>query len=39
MGGIDRHALCIVGVILGNGCVFILGLGDTFVKEQIITAA
>jgi hypothetical protein len=37
MGGIDCHAICIVGVILGNGCAFILGLGDTVVKEQIVT--
>jgi hypothetical protein len=37
MGGIDRHALCIVGVVLGDGCVFILGLGDAVVKEQIVT--
>ena len=39
MGGIDCHVLCIVGVVLGNGCVFILGLGDAVVKEQIITFA
>ncbi len=37
MGGIDFHVLCIVGVLLGNGCAFILGLGDAAVKEQIIT--
>ncbi len=39
MGGIDCYVLCIVGVILGNGCAFILGLGDAVVKEQIITFA
>ncbi len=39
MGGIDCHALCIVGVILGNGCAFVVGLGDTVVKEQIVTVA
>ncbi len=39
MGGINRHAFCIVGVILGDGCAFILGLGDAVVKEQIITFA
>ena len=33
MGRIDCHVLCIAGVILDNGCVFILGLGDAFVKE------
>jgi hypothetical protein len=27
MGGIDCHALCVVGVVLGNGCAFILSLG------------
>ena len=37
VGGIDCYVLCIVGVILGNGCAFILGLGDAVVKEQIIT--
>ncbi len=31
--------LCIVGVVLGDGCAFILGLGDAVVKEQIITFA
>jgi hypothetical protein len=35
MGGINCHALCIVGVVLGNGCVVIFGLGDAVVKEQI----
>jgi hypothetical protein len=39
MGGIDCHAVCIVGVALGNGCAFILGLGDAVVKEQIVTLA
>ena len=39
MGGIDCHTLCIVGVVLGNGCAFILGLDDTVVKEQIVTFA
>jgi hypothetical protein len=39
MDGIDRHTLCIVGVVFGNGCVFILGLGDAVVKEQIVTFA
>ncbi len=39
MGRIDCHVLCIVGVVLGNDCVFILGLGDAVVKEQIITFA
>jgi hypothetical protein len=37
MGGINCHALCIVGVIFRSGCAFVLGLGDTVVKEQIIT--
>jgi hypothetical protein len=39
MGGINCHALCIIGVVLGDGCAFILGLGDTVVKEQIVTFA
>ncbi len=39
MGRIDCHALCIVGVVLGNGCAFILGLGDAAVKEQVVTFA
>jgi hypothetical protein len=39
MGRIDCHTLCIVGIILGNGCALILGLGDTVVKEQIVTFA
>ncbi len=37
MGRINRDALCIVGIVLSNGCVFILGLGDAVVKEQIVT--
>ncbi len=37
MDRINRHALCIVGVTLGNGCAFIFGLGDADVKEQIVT--
>ncbi len=37
MGGINCYTLCIVGVILGDGCAFILGLGDAVVKEQIVT--
>ena len=37
MGRIDCHVFCIVGVVLGDGCVFILGLGDAVVKEQIVT--
>jgi hypothetical protein len=36
MGGIDCHTLCIVGIVLGNGGVFIFGLGDAVVKEQIV---
>ncbi len=39
MDGIDYHMLCIVGVFLGNGYAFILGVGDTVVKEQIVTFA
>jgi hypothetical protein len=39
MGRVDCHMLCIVGVVLGNGCEFILGLGDAVVKEQIATFA
>ncbi len=39
MAGIDHHMLCVVGVVLSNGCAFILGLGDAFVKEQIATFA
>jgi hypothetical protein len=39
MGGIDRHGLCIVGVILGYGCAFILSLDDAVVKEHIVTFA
>ena len=39
MGRIDCHMLCIVGVSLGNGGVFILGMGDAVFKEQIIIFA
>jgi hypothetical protein len=39
MDGIDCHKVCIVGVILGNGSAFILGMGDAVVKEQIVTFA
>jgi hypothetical protein len=39
MGGTDRHMLCIVGVVLVDGCAFILGVGDAVVEEQIITFA
>jgi hypothetical protein len=39
MGGINHHTLCIVGVILGIGCAFILSLSDAVVKEQIVTFA
>jgi hypothetical protein len=37
MGIINRYVLCIVGVVLDDGCAFILGLGDAVVKEQIVT--
>jgi hypothetical protein len=37
MGGINHHTICVDGVVLGNDCAFILGLGDAVVKEQIIT--
>ncbi len=37
MGGIDCHTLCIVGVVLGNGGAFVLGVGNAVVKEQIVT--
>jgi hypothetical protein len=37
MGGINRYAFCIVGVVLDDGCAFILSLGDAVVKEQIVT--
>jgi hypothetical protein len=33
MGRIDRHTLCIVGVALGDGGVFVPGVSDAFVKE------
>jgi hypothetical protein len=39
MGRINCHTLFIVGVVFGDGRAFILGLGDTVVKEQIITFA
>ena len=39
MGRIDCRALCTVGIVLGNGWAFILGLGDAVVKEQIIIFA
>jgi hypothetical protein len=39
IGRIDCYAFCIVGVVLGDGCAFILGLGDAVVKEQIVTFA
>ncbi len=37
MGGINCHTFCIVGVTLGNGGAFILGVSDAFVEEQIVT--
>ncbi len=37
MGGIDCHMPCIVGVALGDGGKFVLGMGDAVVKEQIVT--
>jgi hypothetical protein len=39
MSGINCHALFIVGAVFGNGRAFILGLGDTVIKEQIVTFA
>ncbi len=39
VGGINHYAFCIVGVVLGDGCAFILGLGDAVVKEQIVSFA
>jgi hypothetical protein len=39
MGRINCHTLCIVGVTLGKGGVFVLGVSDAVVKEQIITFA
>jgi hypothetical protein len=39
MSRIDCRTLCIIGVILGNGGAFVLGVGDDVVKEQIITLA
>jgi hypothetical protein len=37
MDKIDCHMLCIVGVVLGDCSVFVLGLVDAVVKEQIVT--
>jgi hypothetical protein len=37
MGIIDCHTCCIVGVTLGNGRAFILGVSDAVVQEQILT--
>ena len=37
MGEIDCHMPCIVGVALGNGSAFILGMSDAVVEEQIVT--
>jgi hypothetical protein len=37
MGGIDCHMVFIVGVVLGNGGAFVLGVGNAVVEEQIIT--
>ncbi len=34
MGRINCHALCIVGVFLGDGGEFVFGMGDTVVKES-----
>ncbi len=39
MGGINCHMLCIVGVTLGYGSVFVLGMSDAVVEEQIVTLA
>jgi hypothetical protein len=39
MGGIDCHMLCFFGVTLGDGGVFVLGVSDAVVKEQIVTFA
>jgi hypothetical protein len=40
MSGLNCHKLCIVGVVLGNGGAFVLGVvNDAVVKEQIITFA
>ncbi len=39
MGRIDCHTLCIVGVLLGNGGVFVPGMSGAVVKEQIVTFA
>ncbi len=37
MGRIDCHTPCLVGVALGNGVAFVLGMSDDVVKEQIVT--
>jgi hypothetical protein len=39
MDRIDCHMLCIVGVALGNGSAFLLGMSDAVVQEQIVTLA
>ncbi len=39
MGRIDCHTLWIVGVILGDGGAFVLGMGNAVVEEQIVTFA
>jgi hypothetical protein len=35
-GRIDCHTLCIVGVALGNGGAFVLGMSDAVVEEQMM---
>jgi hypothetical protein len=37
MGRIDCHMLCIVGVALGNGGAFFVGMSDAVVEEQVVT--
>jgi hypothetical protein len=39
MSRINCHTLCIVGVALGNGSAFVLGVSDAVVEEQIVTFA
>ncbi len=39
MGKIDCHMLCIVGVALGDGSAFVLGVSGAVVEEQIVTFA
>ncbi len=39
MGGINCHIIFIVGVALGNGSVFVLGMIDAVIEEQIVTFA